>query len=90
MEKALQGLKVIDLTHAYNGPFCTMLLADNGADVIKIEPLQGDQCRQWGPMDEKSGESGFFAFLNRNSTLQLLRSLCSYRSQFAQGLNEVR
>lgn len=66
MEKALQGLKVIDLTHAYNGPFCTMLLADNGADVIKIEPLQGDQCRQWGPMDEKSGESGFFAFLNRN------------------------
>lgn len=64
--KALQGLKVLDLTHAYNGPFCTTLLADNGADVIKIEPPQGDQCRTWGPMDEKSGESGFFAFLNRN------------------------
>ncbi|MEF9916147.1 MAG: CoA transferase [Lachnospiraceae bacterium] len=64
--KALKGLKVLDLTHAYNGPFCTTLLADNGADVIKIEPVQGDQCRSWGPMDEKSGESGFFAFLNRN------------------------
>ncbi|WP_242873556.1 CaiB/BaiF CoA transferase family protein [Eubacterium barkeri] len=66
MMKALTGLKVLDLTHAYNGPFCTTLLADNGADVIKIEPPQGDQCRTWGPMDEKSGESGFFAFLNRN------------------------
>lgn len=64
--KALQGLKVLDLTHAYNGPFCTTLLADNGADVIKFEPLEGDQCRTWGPMDEKSGESGFYAFLNRN------------------------
>ena len=66
MKKALDGLKVIDLTHAYNGPFCTTLLGDNGADVIKVEPLGGDQCRQWGPMDEKSGESGFYAFLNRN------------------------
>lgn len=66
MTKALSGLKVLDLTHAYNGPFCTTLLADNGAEVIKIEPPQGDQCRTWGPLDEKSGESGFFAFLNRN------------------------
>lgn len=64
--KALEGLKVLDLTHAYNGPFCTTLLADNGAEVIKIEPNHGDQCRTWGPIDEKSGESGFFAFLNRN------------------------
>lgn len=66
MGKALDGLKVLDLTHAYNGPFCTTLLADNGAEVIKIEPPTGDQCRTWGPLDEKSGESGFFAFLNRN------------------------
>ena len=64
--KALEGVKVLDLTHAYNGPFCTTLLADNGADVIKFEPVQGDQCRSWGPIDEKSGESGFYAFLNRN------------------------
>ncbi|WP_411678650.1 CaiB/BaiF CoA transferase family protein [Clostridium thailandense] len=66
MAKALDGLKVLDLTHAYNGPFCTTLLADNGAEVIKIESPKGDQCRAWGPIDNKSGESGFFAFLNRN------------------------
>ncbi|WPC42559.1 CoA transferase [Clostridium sp. JS66] len=66
MAKALEGVKVLDLTHAYNGPFCTTLLADNGADVIKIESPKGDQCRFWGPIDPKSGESGFYAFLNRN------------------------
>lgn len=66
MAKALEGLKVLDLTHAYNGPFCTTLLADNGAEVIKIESPKGDQCRAWGPIDPNSGESGFFAFLNRN------------------------
>ncbi|AEB75076.1 CaiB/BaiF CoA transferase family protein [Clostridium botulinum] len=66
MSKALEGLKVLDLTHAYNGPFCTTLLGDNGADVIKFEPPSGDQCRTWSPIDDKSGESGFFAFLNRN------------------------
>lgn len=64
--KALEGLKVLDLTHAYNGPFCTALLADNGAEVIKIEPLTGDQSRYWPPMDDNSGESGFYAFINRN------------------------
>lgn len=66
MAKALEGVRVLDLTHAYNGPFCTTLLADNGAEVIKIESLDGDQCRYWGPMDPKSGESGYFTFLNRN------------------------
>lgn len=66
MKKALEGFKVLDLTHAYNGPFCTTLLADNGAEVIKIESPKGDQCRAWGPIDPKSGESGFYAFLNRN------------------------
>ncbi|MEG2246727.1 MAG: CoA transferase [Peptostreptococcaceae bacterium] len=66
MMKALEGLKVIDLTSALNGPFCTMILADYGADVIKIEPVNGDQCRAWGPLDEKSGESGFYCYVNRN------------------------
>ena len=64
--KALEGLKVLDLTSALNGPFCTTMLADHGADVIKFEPPAGEQCRSWGPLDEKSGESGFYAFLNRN------------------------
>lgn len=63
---ALEGLKVIDLTSALSGPFCTMFFADFGADVIKIEPVNGEQCRTWGPIDEESGESGFFAYSNRN------------------------
>ncbi len=66
MKKALEGLKVIDLTTALNGPFCTMILADYGAEVLKIEPIEGEQCRFWGPLDEKSGESGFYNYVNRN------------------------
>ena len=66
MKKALEGIKVIDLTSALNGPFCTMILADYGAEVLKIEPVNGEQCRTWGPIDEASGESGFFCYVNRN------------------------
>ncbi|WMI82299.1 CaiB/BaiF CoA transferase family protein [Anaerotignum sp. MB30-C6] len=66
MKKALEGLKVVDLTTALNGPFCTMILADYGAEVLKIEPVEGEQCRFWGPLDEKSGESGFYNYVNRN------------------------
>ena len=44
------GVKVIDFTHAYSGPFCTLNLADYGAEVIKIERVDGgDQARSWGP-----------------------------------------
>ena len=64
--KPLQGLKVVDLTSALNGPFCTMTLADYGAEVIKVEPVGGEQCRTWGPLDPKCGDSGFFAQINRN------------------------
>ena len=66
MGKDFEGLKVVDLTTALNGPFCTMFLGDYGADVIKIEPVGGEQSRSWGPIDEKSGESGFYGFVNRN------------------------
>jgi len=66
MAKPLEGLKVIDLTSALSGPFCTMILADYGAEVIKIEPLGGDQTRHWGPMEEKSQESAYYAAFNRD------------------------
>lgn len=63
--KPLQGVKVLDLTHAYSGPFCTMHLADQGAEVIKLEvPDKGDQSRNWAPL--KNGSSGYFAYINRN------------------------
>ena len=63
--KPLAGVRVLDLTHAYSGPFCTMHLADQGATVIKLEvPEKGDQSRNWGPF--KNGASGYFAYLNRN------------------------
>ncbi len=55
----------MDLSHAYSGPFCTMHLADQGAEVIKLEvPGKGDQSRNWAPF--KNGSSGYFAYINRN------------------------
>mgnify|MGYP002546280366 CR=1 FL=1 len=60
----LDGVKVLDFTHAYAGPFCTMTMADFGAQVIKIEKVSGgDQARSWGPF--KNGYSGYYASFNR-------------------------
>ena len=56
---ALSGVKVIDLTRVLSGPFCTMLLADMGAEVIKIEPPKGDNVRNQGDMVD--GYSSYFA-----------------------------
>ncbi len=62
----LSGVRVLDLTHALAGPYCTMLLADLGADVIKVEsPGVGDQSRTWGP-PFVNGESTYFMSVNRN------------------------
>lgn len=65
MKQPLEGIRVLDLTQAYSDPFCTMNLADHGAEVIKIEtPEKGDQTRGWGPME--NGYSGYYAYINRN------------------------
>jgi len=60
----LTGIKVLDLTRVVSGPFCTMLLADFGADVIKVESLDGDPSRVTGIVGE--GENPYFVNLNRN------------------------
>ena len=63
----LAGIRVIDLTRVLAGPFCTMLLGDLGADVIKVEvPGRGDDTRQWGPPFTPQGESAYFLSANRN------------------------
>lgn len=64
---ALQGIKVLDLSRVLAGPSCTQILADLGAEVIKIErPLSGDETRQWTPPSFADGTSAYFATVNRN------------------------
>ncbi len=58
------GLKVLDLTEHMAGPFCTMILADMGAEVIKLErPGKGDSVRAWGDGSERNP---YFRYINRN------------------------
>ena len=83
MASALEDVKVVDLTRTLAGPFCTMLLGDLGADVVKIEePERGDETRSWTPF--WNGESTQFVSFNRNK-----RSL-SLNLREEEGLDIVR
>lgn len=62
---ALRGLRVLDFSRVLAGPYCSMLLADFGADVIKVESLSGDDTRRWGP-PWLDGESAYYLSVNRN------------------------
>ncbi|MDA0702957.1 MAG: CaiB/BaiF CoA-transferase family protein [Proteobacteria bacterium] len=62
---ALDGLRVVDLSRVLAGPSAAQILSDHGADVIKVEPPQGDETRDWGP-PFKDEISSYFAGLNRN------------------------
>src|SRR5258706_8298656 len=65
MSAALAGKRIVDLTRVVAGPFCTQMLADHGAEVLKIEPPQGDETRKLGP-PFVDGTAAYFTGLNRN------------------------
>jgi len=66
MQMPLEGVKILDLSHALAGPFCSTMLADFGAEVIKLEPRgAGDIARAWGP-PLPGGETSYFVSLHRN------------------------
>ncbi len=61
--KVLQGIRILDLTRNIAGPVATMMAAEMGADVIKVEPPGGDEMRTWPPFVE--GQSVYFISCNR-------------------------
>jgi len=67
VRRALEGIRVLDFTRVLAGPYCTMVLGDLGADIIKVERDGiGDDLRQWGPPFMPDGESTYFLSVNRN------------------------
>lgn len=89
MQPTLTGIRVLDFTRVLAGPFCTMLLGDMGADVIKVESPQGDDTRQWGPPWLGEGdkrESAYYLALNRNKRSITLNLKSSEGQQIARQL----
>jgi formyl-CoA transferase len=69
--QSLQGIRVLDLSRVLAGPYCTMVLGDLGADVIKVESPEGDETRSWGPPFVQ-GESAYYLCVNRNKRSLIL------------------
>lgn len=68
----LEDINVLDLTRIVAGPFCTMTLGDLGANVMKVESMDGDEARKWGPPFVAKGKDSFyFMSVNRNK-----KSIC--------------
>ncbi len=84
MNPPLHGIRILDFTRVLSGPFCTAMLADLGAEVVKIEPPQGDDYRHIGPF--KNGESALFSVVNRNKKSVALDLTQSAARALAQDL----
>jgi crotonobetainyl-CoA:carnitine CoA-transferase CaiB-like acyl-CoA transferase len=69
---ALAGIRVVDASRILGGPYCGQVLGDHGADVIKVEPPQGDDTRGWGPPFDAGGVASYYMGLNRNKRLTTL------------------
>jgi len=61
----LEGVRILDISRVLSGPYCSMILGDLGAEVVKVEPPEGDETRTWPPF-YPNGESGYYLALNRN------------------------
>ncbi|HET7820849.1 MAG TPA: CoA transferase, partial [Ornithinibacter sp.] len=68
----LSGLLVADFSRILAGPYATMLLADLGAEVVKVERSTGDETRSWGPPWAADGTSTYFLSVNRNKTSRVI------------------
>ncbi|MFI7154384.1 CaiB/BaiF CoA transferase family protein [Nonomuraea sp. NPDC050022] len=70
MSGAIRGVRVLDLSRVLAGPLCAQMLADHGAEVIKVEAPAGDETRRWGPpfVDEAETTSAYYQGLNRNKS----------------------
>src|SRR5436309_504820 len=69
MSQALAGIRILDFSRVLAGPLATMVLADLGADVTKVErPGAGDDTRSWGPPYDEGGRATYFESVNRNKT----------------------
>jgi crotonobetainyl-CoA:carnitine CoA-transferase CaiB-like acyl-CoA transferase len=84
---ALTGVRVIDLTRILAGPLCTMMLGDMGADVIKIEPIEGDDTRRWGP-PFVGDTAAYFLGVNRNKRSLTLNMAVPEGQKILAGLIE--
>ncbi|XQU67380.1 hypothetical protein OJJOAM_000111 [Cupriavidus sp. H18C1] len=85
LKRSLRGLRVVDFSHVLAGPICTMMLADMGADVIKVEPPGGELGRQIGP-PWIAGESAVYLSVNRNKRGIALDLKCADGREVARRL----
>ena len=89
----LEGIRILDLSRMLSGPYATMMFADHGAEVIKVEDINGDSSRRSGPFrkdDQLKEWAGYFVSLNRNKKsvcLDLKNESC--KNQFKELVKNV-